>query len=168
MGNWVIDAMMNGANTDGLHADFAIANYGGMRVPVITTGPFTMGEIYELSPFENMLVIVDVPGNLVDSLFQLIASRGGWPVSANVRLVIGQKQLISATINGSRIDPGRIYQVAMPDYVANGGDDAHFLIPLPRTITTKTQRSTLIRYAADTARSGNTITSNVEGRIITQ
>jgi 2',3'-cyclic-nucleotide 2'-phosphodiesterase (5'-nucleotidase family) len=168
MGNWVADGMLWGANQDNFKADFAISNYGGMRVPVISAGPLTVGEMYELSPFDNLLLIVDVPGNIVDTLFQYIASRDGWPVSKNIKLAISQKKLISATINGAAVDPGKIYKVAMPDYVANGGDDAHFLIPLPRVSTDKMQRNVLIDFARNAGKSGEVIYTRTEGRIVNQ
>jgi 2',3'-cyclic-nucleotide 2'-phosphodiesterase (5'-nucleotidase family) len=168
MGNWVADGMLWGANQYNFHADFAISNYGGMRVPVISAGLLTIGELYELSPFDNQLLIVDVPGHLVDTLFRYIASRDGWPVSHNVRLVISQKQLIRATVDGASPDPAKTYKVAMPDYVANGGDDAKFLIPLPRVSTQKMQRDVLIDFARHTARNGEVIYTRMEGRIANQ
>jgi 2',3'-cyclic-nucleotide 2'-phosphodiesterase (5'-nucleotidase family) len=168
MGNWVADGMLWGANQDTFKADFALSNYGGMRVPIISAGLLTVGELYELSPFDNLLLIVDMPGHLVDTLFQYIASRDGWPVSKNIRMVISQKKLVSATIDGAAIDPNKIYKVAMPDYVANGGDDARFIIPLPRVSTDKMQRNVLIDFARHTANSGNTIYTRMEGRIVNQ
>jgi 2',3'-cyclic-nucleotide 2'-phosphodiesterase (5'-nucleotidase family) len=118
MGNWCTDAMLWGIEKAGLHADFALMNYGGMRIPVITPGPLTMGELFELSPFDNALMIVDVPGNFVDTMFQHIASKDGWPVSDEVRMTISQKKMIQCTINGAPIDPAKTYKVLMPDYVA--------------------------------------------------
>ena len=168
MGNWVSDGMLWGANQGGFTADFAISNYGGMRVPMISAGVLTVGEIYELSPFDNMLLIVDMPGTYVDSLFQFIAAKDGWPVSKGVRLVISQKKLISATIDGAPVDPAKMYKVAMPDYVANGGDEARFMIPLKRISTDKMQRNILIDFAKASAKDGGNIYTRMEGRIISQ
>jgi 2',3'-cyclic-nucleotide 2'-phosphodiesterase (5'-nucleotidase family) len=168
MGNWVSDGMLWGANQGGFNADFAVSNYGGMRVPMITAGVLTVGEIYELSPFDNMLLIVDMPGTYVDSLFQFIASKDGWPVSKGINLVISQKKLVSATIHGAPVDPDKIYKVAMPDYVANGGDEAHFMIPLKRVSTDKMQRNVLIDFAKSSSKDGSNIYTRMEGRIISQ
>ncbi len=168
MGNWYIDAMMWGANTDGLHADLALCNYGGLRVPVITPGPLTMGEVFELSPFDNLLVIVEVPGIMLDSIFQHIATKDGWPVSSNVRLVISQKKLLQSWVDMKPVDPDKIYRVAVPDYVANGGDDTRWMIPLSRFQTTKLQRDIIIGYARESAKAGKEITASIEGRIISQ
>ena len=168
MGNWVTDAMMRGVAREGLAADFAVHNYGGMRVPTITAGPLTMGELYELSPFDNTLMIVDAPANIVDSLFHFIASKDGWPVSSEVDLVIRDQKLVSATINGQPVDRTKIYKIAVPDYVANGGDHTTFMIGTKRLQTGLLVRNLLVRDAAETARMGNSINVTIDGRIIKQ
>jgi len=166
MGNWTSDALLAGVKRAGMPGDFAVCNYGGMRVPVITTGPLTMGELYELSPFDNMIMIVDVPGNIVDSLFQHIAARNGWPVSSAIRMKMKDGKMTSCLINGQPIDHTKTYKVVTPDYVANGGDDARFMIGLPRVQTGFLQRDLIIQYAAETARMGKDINVVTEGRIV--
>jgi len=166
LGNWTSDALMAGIKRQGLSADFAVCNYGGMRVPVITIGPLTMGELYELSPFDNEIMIVDVPGNIVDSLFQHIAERNGWPVSGNIRMTMKDGKMLTCLINGKPIDPNTMYKVVTPDYVANGGDDARFMVGLKRMQTGFLQRDLIIQYAAETARMGNDINVTLEGRIV--
>jgi len=166
MGNWTADALMAGVKRQGLSGDFAVCNYGGMRVPVITVGPLTMGELYELSPFDNEIMIVEVPGNIVDTLFQHIASRNGWPVSSNIRMTMKDGKMLTCLINGNPIDPNKIYNVVTPDYVANGGDDARFMVGLKRTQMGLLQRDLIIQYAAETARNGNDINVTLEGRIV--
>ena len=166
LGNWTSDALMAGIKRQGLSADFAVCNYGGMRVPVITIGPLTMGELYELSPFDNEIMIVDVPGNIVDSLFQHIAERNGWPVSGNIRMTMKDGKMLTCLINGKTIDPNTMYKVVTPDYVANGGDDARFMVGLKRMQTGFLQRDLIIQYAAETARMGNDINVTLEGRIV--
>ena len=42
--------------------DFAVLNYGGLRIPSIPAGEVTKGKIFELMPFENFLVVVEMSG----------------------------------------------------------------------------------------------------------
>lgn len=168
LGNWYMDAMMNGAARAGYTADLGVSNYGGLRIPMITAGPLTRGEIYELSPFDNLLVIVDVPGTILDTLMQMIATAEGWPVSTDVRMTIHNNQILSCTIKGQPIDPERVYKVAMPDYVANGGDGCKMLIPLTRVQTGLLVRDLLIEDAQATAARGEAIRTRIEGRIVKQ
>ena len=166
MGNWTADALISGIQRANMEGDFAICNYGGMRVSVITPGPLTMGEIFELSPFDNMIMVVDMPGNYVDSLFQLAASRGGWPVSKEIRMKMKDGKMTSCLINGKPLDPAKTYKVVTPDYVANGGDDARFMVGLKRVQSGFLQRDLIVQYAAETARMGKDINVVIEGRIV--
>lgn len=166
LGNWVADVMLETLQQDGQQVDFSIVNYGGLRVPYISAGPLTTGELFELSPFDNMIMIVDVPGLVLDTILQQIAATEGWPVSKGVKLVIKNKMLVSSQISNQPIDPKRIYKVATLDYVANGGDDMKSFIPLSRKQTGKVLRDMLIAYVKKTTASGKEITSSIEGRII--
>ena len=168
LGNWYTDAMMKAAITDGYNADFAISNYGGLRVPEITAGPLTKGEIYELCPFDNLMVIMDVPGNIVDTIFQQIAATEGWPVSSEVKMVIKDKKMIQCSIHGVPLDMATTYKVVMPDYVANGGDGLKSLVSLTRVQTGRLVRDILIEDAIATAKAGKEITAKIEGRVVVQ
>jgi 2',3'-cyclic-nucleotide 2'-phosphodiesterase (5'-nucleotidase family) len=168
LGNWYSDAMMATAKQKGYDADFAISNYGGLRIPEITAGPLTRGELYELCPFDNLMVIVEVPAYALDSLLQQIAVTEGWPVSGELRMIIRDKKMLECTIHGKPIMASSVYQIVMPDYVANGGDGMSVLIPLPRIQTGMLVRDVLIDYAKETAKAGLDITASIEGRIIIQ
>lgn len=166
LGNWVADAMLESLKDKGYQVDFAIVNYGGLRVPYITAGPLTRGEMYELSPFDNLVTIVDIPGSTLDTIFQQIAATEGWPVSRGVKMVISNKLLVSSLVFEQPIDPSRVYKVATLDYVANGGDDMKSFIPLLRIQTGLVFRDMLISYVTKTTAAGKEITSSLEGRII--
>ncbi len=168
LGNWVSDVIVERLRKDGYDVDFAVVNYGGLRVPYLSAGPLTRGEIFELTPFDNTLMVVDVPGNKLDSFFLLIAETEGWPVSKEARLVISNKKMISAQISDQPIDPNKIYKVATLDYVATGGDNMKVLIPLTRKQTGLIFRDVLIEYIKEATASGRPITASIEGRIITQ
>jgi 2',3'-cyclic-nucleotide 2'-phosphodiesterase (5'-nucleotidase family) len=168
LGNWFADGMLAGAEKAGFKADLAVSNYGGLRLPYLAAGPLTRGELFELCPFDNMLVIVDVPGVLLDSLLLQIAEADGWPVSKGVRMIIQNKSLQSCTIHGTAVMPEKIYKVAMPDYVANGGDGLKMLIPLERVQTGRLVRDILIAYAEESTRNGQPISASIEGRIVQQ
>ncbi len=166
LGNWVADVMLDAVKKEGYSADIAVVNYGGLRVPSISSGPLTRGEVYELSPFDNMIMIVDIPGKILDTLFQRMASTGGWPVSRGVKMEMSNKVVTSCLVLNQPVDTNRIYKVATLDYVANGGDDMKCLIPLTRVQTGKILRDMLIEDALRLKAENKGITSFVEGRII--
>ncbi len=166
LGNFFVDAMMWGALKEDPEVAFAIANYGGLRVPYLAAGPLTRGQIFELSPFDNLIVIVHMPGALVDSLMHNVAETGGWPVSNEVRMQINDGGLVGYTIKGEMIVPTAIYKVAMPDYLANGGDGFDELIPLDRTQSGKLVRDLIIEHVISQTAAGHKIDVGINGRIV--
>lgn len=168
LGNWYSDAMLDIAAKKGYSADFSISNYGGLRIPQVTAGPLTMGELFELCPFDNLLVIVEMKGDIVDSLLQQTAETEGWPVSKGIKMVISDKKMVQCTIQGVPLSYTATYKVAMPDYVANGGDGLKVLITQKRVQTAILIRDMLIEYARDATASGKEITSSIDGRIVVQ
>jgi 2',3'-cyclic-nucleotide 2'-phosphodiesterase (5'-nucleotidase family) len=129
LGNWMTDIMFEQATKrSSKSVDFAIQNYGGIRVPSLAAGPITVREIYEIMPFDNELVIIEAKGLVINRLFERIAKSGGWPISDQVRLMIKDDKIESLYINGQTVDPTKDYRFALPDYIANGGDGSDYLI----------------------------------------
>lgn len=100
--------------------DFTISNYGGFRVSLFA-GNITLGQIYELSPFDNEIVLVQLNGLQMDSLLNQIAKKGGCPM-ANAQITLGEDRWLKATINGNAFDSRRNYWVATNDFMQQGGD----------------------------------------------
>lgn len=105
----------------GVKADLGIYNSGGIRAE-ISEGDLTVGDIYAVYPFDNVLSLVTLKGRDLKSLFEYVAGSGGMPVSGNIRMVIDQNNnLISVTVNGEDIDDDKTYNVATIDYLVNLG-----------------------------------------------
>lgn len=149
LGNWMADLMAAAAKD--LAPDktiaFATANQGGIRVNEIGTGPLLVSEIYELMPFDNELVLMDLKGKVVTELIAHIVNQGGWPVSAAVA-VSKKGNALNITLDGKKIDPSAVYTIALPDYVANGGSNSAMIKGKPYNKTGKLIRDLLIEYAA--------------------
>lgn len=71
---------------------------------------------------------------------------GGWPVSHTEIVMNASQEIVSARINGEEIDPEKIYRVATNDYIANGGDQCHFLIGLPQKKSGMLLRDVIINF----------------------
>lgn len=166
LGNWIADVIESTAG--GLFetpVDFAINNYGGIRLNTFAAGPVTVGGIYELMPFDNLVVVVSMNGVHVQQLLDQIAADGGWPVSRSVRFAISQKTAIDVTIGGAALDPGKTYRVAMSDYVAQGGDGRQFLRDLPREVHDFLIRDALIIHMRDLTSRGEQLVVVKDGRV---
>ena len=124
-----------------------------------------MGKLYELCPFDNQLVVVKLDGSQVIQMMDMIASSGGWPVSKELRLEISKKKPVNITINNVPIDNKKQYLVAMPDYVANGGDNFSFLTNSIQVATGIYLRDAIIDYFKNLEKQNIPVTSTVDGRI---
>lgn len=167
MSNWMTDIVHDYVQK---HFDKPLAatfqNYGGLRVNSIAKGDLTVREIYELMPFENEVLILEAKGSDVRTFFKHIAESRGWPVSKHVKLHITKNGKIdSLLINGEPVIDNQIYYLAIPDYVANGGDGNDFLVKLPRTSTGIKVRDAIIEECKYRKSKGINETAKLDQRI---
>ncbi len=125
LGNYCADACLREVNRvcqeKGYPApQLLLLNHGGLRAS-LPAGNITTGNVYEVMPFENELVLITISAYDLDSLVQYIASKGGAPVSG-IRFNIRNKKGEDILIQGKNIRPDQEYHVATSDYMANGGD----------------------------------------------
>ena len=166
LGNWMSDILLDESNRLSTNKiDLALQNYGGIRTSSIQQGPITVGKIYELMPFDNMLVVLDVKGDLLMKLFDRIADYGGWPISRGVHFEIVDGKAANVTLNGEKIDNNKTYRFAVSDYIANGGDNANFLRDLPQQDFNITIRDAIINNIKRDTEMGLLQFAEKEGRI---
>ena len=96
IGNFVTDLCLNYAD-----AHLCVMNNGGLRT-TINKGNITRGKIYELIPFENELVVLELNKGDYIGLLNYIGNRGGEPFSgititiAFIKLSTSSKLLVSS------------------------------------------------------------------------
>lgn len=123
LGALAADAMLAAARRRTDHPiDAALLNDGGLRAP-IPRGPVTLASIYEVFPFENTLVLLQLTGVQMEALADQIAARGGHPVAGlTFRMEGREPDAIQVQVDGAAVEPGRTYWLVTADFVANGGD----------------------------------------------
>ncbi len=164
LGNWTADAIHTKSEEYYKQSiDFAYTNYGGLRIPAIPKGDITVGKIFELMPFDNMLVVLEMDGTALEELFTHIAARGGDPISSHVRLNLTEPK--KALINNEPLDKNKTYKMATTNYLANGGDKLSFLKKRPRTNLGKLMRDALREHVEETTKAGKKIDAKLEGRM---
>ena len=142
-----------------------ILNYHGIRIPSLSAGPIPVGRVYELLPFDNMMVLVALDSAMFAQFVQTMAGQGGWPCSAGLRYHLNERQAGDIRIHGEILRSGRTYHVAMPDFVADGGDGCGFLAPLPREPLGILLRDAVIRHVREETQSGRAARAQLDGRI---
>jgi 2',3'-cyclic-nucleotide 2'-phosphodiesterase (5'-nucleotidase family) len=144
--------------------DMALMNNGGLRVP-IAPGPITVGKMFELMPFENMVAVLVLSGEQVEDLAAVIARRGGEPIAGfglRIELVGDQRVARDVRVGGEPVDPARRYRLVTNDYLANGGDEFAILLgALEREDLPLLVRDAFMEYL----RAIQTIEPRLEGRI---
>ncbi|MEM6967222.1 MAG: 5'-nucleotidase C-terminal domain-containing protein [Bacteroidota bacterium] len=146
--------------------DFALVNYGGIRIPTLAAGEISRSDIFELMPFENMLVVIHVDAATLTLLFDRMADYGGWPVSYQVRYGIKNRKPVDVTISGKPIEAGKMYKIALTDFVANGGDKCYFFKDKKRYKLGKLFRDVIIEHVQDLTKIGDSVDAKLEGRVV--
>ncbi len=166
LGNWMCDLLYEQIEVyTGAEIDFASVNYGGIRIPTIQKGEITKGKIFELMPFDNMIVVIYLDAATLRQFIDKIAQDGGIPVSRQLRFEIKDRKPQNITIKGQPIQEDKIYKVGITDYVANGGDDCSFFVDKKQDNLGKLYRDAIIEYTLKQTAQGKQIESKLDGRI---
>lgn len=169
LGNWMADAVHRKAEEKfGESIDFSLQNYGGIRIPVIKKGPITRGKIYELMPFDNKILVLYLNKGEVEELVQHIVNARGWPISYGIKINQLSAEDIVVLVGDKPLEEGKIYKVALPDYIANGGSRSYFLKDKKRKDLQYLIRDALIQDVVDYTAKKEAINSPKEGRFTLQ
>lgn len=167
LGNFTADAIRHAGDlVNGTPVDLGLANMGGLR-NVFTPGNITVGNVYDMFPFENYLFLLTLTGEQLTTLFQQIAATGGQCISGAQLVITPDGQLVSATIGGKAVDPQASYRIATINYLAEGNDRLTILADgTDRQLCENHVMRTLITdYIATFTQRGQPISAPVEGRI---
>ncbi len=165
LGNFVADAIHIMAKEKyASHVDASFVNSGGIRLNQLPAGPVTKGKIFELMPFDNLLILQKVNGSVLQQFLDLTAARGGWPV-AGLTMQIKDKKAINVVVGGKPIDPSATYTIANSDYIANGGDNADMLRNIMQESIGYLVRDAIFDYVSKFRSQGRNISAKEENRV---
>jgi 2',3'-cyclic-nucleotide 2'-phosphodiesterase (5'-nucleotidase family) len=170
LSNLLSDILIWGSKKYGEQPVFSVYNMGGIRA-ALPEGAVTIGDIFNVAPFENKICFFDMTGDAVMELFTQIAASGGQGVSHGVELVISRdRKLLSAKLNGNDIDRSAVYRVASIDYLAQGNDGLTAFKKKTRLNSPQTAennvRYIIMDYFREKEKKGETVDCREEGRII--
>jgi len=131
IGNVVVEAMLSAVN-----ADFAFINLGGIRSD-IAIGPVTLREIFDVMPFDNQVIILEVDGRMLKKIIEARVSggRNGLRV-AGIEVVISKTRenydrVTSLKIGGEPWKADKIYRIATTDFLLQGNAGLEVLTTIP-------------------------------------
>lgn len=164
LGNFFADAILDEGQKLEPRAQLSFGTKGGLRRE-LHQGDITVGDLFELMPFENELVALELSADHIFRLAEFIASTRGQPV-AGLTLSIRNGRPDDIRIGGSPIHPDSTYHLITYDYLANGGDNLKGLDnPIHRKDLGKKVREALIDYVTRNAENNKEIHAQLEGRI---
>jgi 2',3'-cyclic-nucleotide 2'-phosphodiesterase (5'-nucleotidase family) len=145
-------------------ADICMLNNGGLRTS-LPKGDISMGKIFELMPFENMIVVLTMNGAQTQEMFNYIGRANGVPL-AGARLKIVNEQPKEITINGVPFDANKSYRIVTSDYLAGGGDKMRFFNePLEKKFLNRKLREAIAEYMLMEGKKGNKLQPKLDQRI---
>jgi 5'-nucleotidase len=133
LGNLIADAQL--AATAGAGAQIALMNVFGIRSPSqlvpAADGSLTFGQLYAVQPFNNELVTQTLSGAELKAVLeqgfdtsgpiQFLSPSQGFVYSVDMARPIDSR-IVSMTLGGTPIDPGKDYRITTNSFLANGGD----------------------------------------------
>ncbi len=152
--------------------DFCILNNGGFR-STLNKGSITIGDIFQIMPFDNYLLILEIKGNEMNDLINYIkeksttniSRKSGVPLSG-IRLKISGDKVSRCMISNKMYEPLKTYKVLTTNYLANGGDDMGFFKNCKTIFNTKLLlRDVIIKYIEELGENNIKINAQFDGRV---
>lgn len=168
LGNLLTTVLRESASSylNGQPAQIGIMNRGGIRSN-LPKGTITLRDVFDVSPFDNYLCVMQVSGKQLLDIFHDLALyklciQGGARVVAKT-----DGTIVSATINGEPIDPSKTYTLATIDYLAEGNDKLSSMKTISgKQITKITLRDCIINYIKEQTAAGKHISEHLDGRFV--
>lgn len=173
LGNFVTDGIRSQSAKLGKPVLLAVTNSGGLRKNTIAAGELRASDIFELLPFENALIQVDLSGeNVLKLLTVILDSRDAQSgAKLHYRMNGDKAELVSAKFVDSggqetEIDPQGTYSIVTTDYLLNLASGRYSILqrgknPTPLGLTL---RDALMNYVKAETAAGRQIHATVDTR----
>lgn len=163
LGYFLTDALLYMAkqkiNSD---VDAAFINHGGIRLNELPPGKITRGKIFELMPFDNLLVLQKVNGRVLKQYLDTLALGDAVNLSG-ISMTISGTKAKNIMVGDRPLDENKDYVIANSDYNINNSE---LLKSLPMQNTGYLQRDAIIDYVMMFSRNGKKIIIENSNRIV--
>ena len=167
LGNLFADVLRAyGTKYFGVPMDFAITNFGGIRVPM-PEGAVTLEDITSMFPFKNYVCYCKIKGENLTLLFQQLAGTKAFQATSGATIRVKAHELESALIGGEPIDPERVYNVTSIDFLLDGGDSIRLgALSEDVQLTHVLLKDVMLDYVESMEKQGKLIDGQSDGRVI--
>lgn len=155
-----------GSKYFGVPMDFAITNFGGIRVPM-PEGAVTLEDISSMFPFKNYLCYCKIRGTELVKLFEQLAGTKAFQATSGATVRVKAHKLESVLVGGEPIDPKRVYNVATIDFLLDGGDNLRIgALSEDVQLTHVLLKDVMLDYVQSMEAEGKVIDMASDGRVI--
>jgi 2',3'-cyclic-nucleotide 2'-phosphodiesterase (5'-nucleotidase family) len=175
LGNFVTDGLRWQASVKtGKPITVALMNSGGMRRNNIGEGELKARDIFELLPFENALITVELTGEQLTKLLQLIVASREAQSGARITYKTNadkSSEMESAKLRDpsgeKEIDPNATYTITTIDYLYRVGG-RYAILQQGKNMKELgiTLRDAIINYVKSETAAGRDIKPNLDGRFV--
>jgi 2',3'-cyclic-nucleotide 2'-phosphodiesterase (5'-nucleotidase family) len=175
LGNFVTDAIRAQAEAKlGKPIVLAMVNNGGLRKNEIAAGELRASDIFELLPFENALILLDVTGAQLTKILQVVTrdaqsgARIQFKWNDRDRPEFISVKLVDANGKEQEIDPNQTYTIITIDYLMSLKSGAYAILqegknPTPLNLTI---RDAVMNYVKAETAAGRPVRSVVDNRFV--
>ena len=175
LGNFVTDAVRSQAEAKlGKPIVLAMMNNGGLRKNEIAAGELRASDIFELLPFENALVAIDVTGVQLAKILQVVtrdAQSGAriqfkWNERDRPEFISGK--LVASSGKELEIDPNQTYTILTIDYLMRLNSGAYAILQEAKNATplNLTLRDAVMNYVKSETAAGRPVRPVVDNRFV--
>jgi len=120
LGNLVCQAAMSKTS-----ADVSVMNSGGIRAG-LSAGSITYKDILKVNPFGNTICTIMLTGKeliaYLEKAINMEKDTGAFAQISGATIFVSQKKIIRVLIRGEMVSDVKKYKLAIPSYMAAGGD----------------------------------------------
>jgi 5'-nucleotidase len=163
LGNLIADSMRDATKTD-----FAFMNPGGIRAN-LDQGEVTWGELFNIQPFNNDLVKMELTGKQIRDLLNQqwgkqtrMLQISGLKYTYDSTLPVGDRVGNILSADGTPVDPVKVYTVTVNNFMAGGGDDLSVLLQGKNQVIGPVDIDAFVDYVK---KQPQPFSASIEGRI---
>ena len=166
LGNLFADVLRAyGTKYFGVPMDFAITNFGGIRIPM-PEGEITLEDVSSMFPFKNYLCYVKMKGENLTKLLEQLSATPAFQATSGAVVRVKAHKLESALVGGKPIDPDRIFNVTTIDFLLDGGDQLRIgALAESVTLSHVLLKDVMLDYVQECEAKGILVEGKADGRV---
>jgi 2',3'-cyclic-nucleotide 2'-phosphodiesterase (5'-nucleotidase family) len=176
MGNFVTDGMRAQASLrTGASITLALMNGGGVRRNSIGEGQLRARDIFDLLPFENALITLELTGAQLMKVLEIAAAgeaqsgaRITYTINADKKSEFESAKLLDAQDREHEIDPKASYTIVTIDYLYRVGGNRYGILREGKNVKELdlTVRDAIIAYVKTETAAGRDIKPKLDNRFV--